>query len=456
MEIIYINKTLKEIQADLEIVLLKESKYLKVNDMFLKGKKLYIKIPNYKFYTITEIITNVIKHINKVNKYKSIKIALYGITNKKIQALIDGLLLGSYDFVRYKNKKIRMNLKEIFIANENYQEIKFSYEEIKSKIDNYIIINKNINLAREIINSVAEDTTPEKISIWIKEELKNTNIECLIKDNDYIRTELPAFYDISKGSINQPNLVHLKYNENKGLKKFVLIGKGVTFDTGGISLKPSEYMYDMKLDKAGAITIFGIIRSITELRLPIEIHAILGFSENMISNNAYKPGDVIKTRNSKTIEIMNTDAEGRLTLVDAVHYIINNEKASNVIDVATLTGAALVALGTTTTAALSNNDDFYNKIDAAAKLSDERIWRLPNFPEYGKLIESKIADLKNTGGRYAGTITAGMFIEKFVGETPWIHLDIAGSSWADAPYDFYTLGGTGQMVKTLFNFVKNY
>ena len=133
-----------------------------------------------------------------------------------------------------------------------------------------------------------------------------------------------------------------------------------------------------------------------------------------------------------------------------------DKKVNNVIDIATLTGAALVALGTTTTAALSNNDELYQKMDKAAKDSDERLWRLPNYPEYGKLIESKIADYKNIGGRWAGTITAGMFIEKFVGETPWIHLDIAGTSWADAPYDYYTLGGTGQMVRTLYNFVKKY
>jgi len=234
VKITYTNKFLDEIEANLEIVLLKRSKYLKTNNMFLKEKKLYVKIPNYKFYTITETITNVIKYINKVNKYQSIKIALYGITNKKIQALVDGLLLGSYDFIRYKSKIKKIKLKEIFIANENYQELQFSYKEIKLKIDNNIIINKNINLAREMINSVSDDTTPEKISNWIKKELENTNIECLIKDNDYIKTELPAFYDISKGSINQPNLIHLKYNENNGFKKIVLIGKGVTFDTGGI------------------------------------------------------------------------------------------------------------------------------------------------------------------------------------------------------------------------------
>lgn len=455
MEIIYINKTLKEIQADLEIVLLKESKYLKVNDMFLKGKKLYIKIPNYKFYTITEIITNVIKHINKVNKYKSIKIALYGITNKKIQALIDGLLLGSYDFVRYKNKKIRMNLKEIFIANENYQEIKFSYEEIKSKIDNYIIINKNINLAREIINSVAEDTTPEKISIWIKEELKNTNIECLIKDNDYIRTELPAFYDISKGSINQPNLVHLKYNENKGLKKFVLIGKGVTFDTGGISLKPSEYMYDMKLDKAGAITIFGIIRSITELRLPIEIHAILGFSENMISNNAYKPGDVIKTRNSKTIEIMNTDAEGRILLADLFEYAQDKIKDIDYIfDYATLTGSVVSAIGQYSAGLIGHNRKLKNEMIRISKQVDEWYVDLPfNRYFFENSYKSNIADFVNTptssiGG---GTILGGVFIDNFLDKkykNKWLHIDMTGVAFIKNKWKYHEYGATGFGIKS--------
>ncbi len=235
-----------------------------------------------------------------------------------------------------------------------------------------------------------------------------------------------------------------------------LVGKGLTYDTGGLSLKPSTSMDTMKSDMGGAATVIGAMAAIAKCGIKKNVIAVIAACENSIGGNAYRPGDIIGSMAGKTIEVLNTDAEGRLTLVDAVHYIINNEKVSNVIDVATLTGAALVALGTTTTAALSNNEELYNKIDIAAKLSDERLWRLPNFPEYGKLIESKIADLKNTGGRYAGTITAGMFIEKFVGDTPWIHLDIAGSSWADAPYDFYTLGGTGQMVKTLFNFVKNY
>lgn len=154
----------------------------------------------------------------------------------------------------------------------------------------------------------------------------------------------------------------------------------------------------------------------------------------------------------KTIEVDNTDAEGRLTLIDAVHYIINHENVKEVIDVATLTGAVLVALGMSTTGVLANNDEMYKKLEEASEIAGERVWRLPNFPEYKELYKSKIADLKNTGGRFAGSITAGMFIEEFVGETPWMHLDIAGTSCADTPYGYYTHGGTGQIVRTLYNY----
>lgn len=461
MKITYANKLLNEIEANLEIVLLKRSKYLKTNNMFLKEKKLYVKIPNYKFYTITEIITNVIKYINKINKYQSIKIALYGITNKKIQALIDGLLLGSYDFVRYKSKIKEIKLKEIFIANENYQELQISYEEIKLKINNHIIINKNINLTREIINSVADDTTPEKISSWIKEELENTNIECLIKDKNYIRTELPAFYDISKGSTNQPNLVHLKYNEHKGFKKIVLIGKGVTFDTGGISLKPSEYMYDMKLDKAGAITIFGIIKTISELQLPIEVHAILGFSENMISNNAYKPGDVIKTRNSKTIEIMNTDAEGRILLADLFEYAQDKIKDIDYIfDYATLTGSFISAIGQYSAGIIGHNSKLKNKMIKISRQVDEWYVDLPfNRYFFEDCYKSNIADYVNipTSSIGGGTILGGVFIDNFLDKkykNKWLHIDMTGVAFIKNRWKYHEYGATGFGIKSGIKFIK--
>jgi len=461
MKITFINKQLKEIEANIEIVLVKKHKYLKVNDMFIKNNKLYVKIANFKHYTITETLTNTIKHINKTNKYKSVKISLYGISDIKIQALIDGLLLGGHDFTKYQSKTKKLKLKNIYIANQNYKDIELSYEDIKSKIDTNIKINTNINLSRDMINSVAQDTTPIKISNWIQEELKNTNIECIIKDDKYIQKELPAFYDISKGSINKPRLVHLKYNENKGYKKIVLIGKGVTFDTGGISLKPSTYMYDMRLDKAGAITIFGIIKAINDLKLPIEIHAMLGFSENMISNNAYKPGDVIKTRSGKTIEIMNTDAEGRILLADLFEYAQDKiKKIDYIFDYATLTGSVEGAIGQYSAGLIGHNSKLKNTIIKVSKKVDEWYVDLPfNRYFFDGSYKSAIADFTNipTSSIGGGTIMGGIFIDNFLKKKykkKWLHIDIACVSFIKNSWKYHEFGATGFGVKSSVYLIK--
>ncbi len=461
MKISFINKQTKDIEANLEIILLKKHKLLKANEMFLQKNKLYVKIANFKHYTITETLTNSIKYINKINNYKSVKISLYGVSDIKVQALIDGLLLGGYDFTKYQSKTKKIKLQDIHIGNQNYKNTEFSYAEIKSKIDNNIIINTNINLLRDMINSVAQDTTPIKISNWIREEVKNTDIECIIKDNNYIKKELPAFYDISKGSINKPRLVHLKYNENKGYKKIVLIGKGVTFDTGGISLKPSAYMYDMRLDKAGAVTIFGIIKAINDLKLPIEVHAILGFSENMISNNAYKPGDVIKTRSGKTIEIMNTDAEGRILLADLFEYSQDKiKKIDYIFDYATLTGSVSGAIGQYSAGLIGHNTKLKNKMIKVSKEVDEWYVDLPfNRYFFDSSYKSAIADFTNTptssiGG---GTIMGGIFIDNFLKKKykkKWLHIDIACVSFIKNSWKYHEFGATGFGVKSSINLIK--
>jgi leucyl aminopeptidase len=461
MNLKFINKKIKDIQADIEIILLKKHKLLEANNMFIKKNKLYIKIADFKYYTITEKLTNTIQYINKINKYESIKISLYGITDKKLQALIDGLLLGSYNFTKYQSKTKKLKLQNIYIANQNYKDIELSYEDIKSKIDTNIKINTNINLSRDMINSVAQDTTPIKISNWIQEELINTNIECIIKDDKYIQKELPAFHDISKGSINKPRLVHLKYNENKGYKKIVLIGKGVTFDTGGISLKPSAYMYDMRLDKAGAITIFGIIKAINDLKLPIEIHAMLGFSENMISNNAYKPGDVIKTRSGKTIEIMNTDAEGRILLADLFEYAQDKiKKIDYIFDYATLTGSVEGAIGQYSAGLIGHNIKLKNKMIKMSKKVDEWYVDLPfNRYFFDGSYKSAIADFTNTptssiGG---GTIMGGIFIDNFLKKKykkKWLHIDIACVSFIKKNWKYHEFGATGFGIKSSVNLIQ--
>lgn len=461
MLIKFVNKKIKKIQANIEIILLKKHKYLKDNNTFIKNKKMYIKVNNYKFYTITEVLTNAIQEIQNKNQYKEIKIKLYGVSNKNLQALIDGLLLGSYKFNKYKSNNKKQKLKTIYIANENYKNIKVPYQKIKSKINEITTINKNINLVRDMINNVAEDTTPKKISKWIKKELKKSKISCDIKKTNYIKKELPAFHSISKGSPNKPRLVHLKYNENKGYKKIVLIGKGVTFDTGGISLKPSEFMQDMRLDKAGAITIFGIIKTIYDLKLPIEIQAILGFSENMISNNAYKPGDIVKTKSGKTIEILNTDAEGRILLADLFEYAQNKIKDIDyILDYATLTGSVVGAIGQYSAAIIGHNEKLKNRFILFSKKVDENYVNLP-FNRYflQNSYESVIADYTNIpissiGG---GTIMGGVFINNFLQnkyKNKWLHIDIAGVSFIKNHWKYNQFGATGFGIKSLINFIK--
>ncbi len=461
MKISFIDKPTKEIEAGLEIILIKKHKNLKANNMYLERNRLLVKIANFKHHTITETLTNTINYINKINKYKTIKISLYGITDKKLQALIDGLLLGGYNFSKYQSNIKKLKLENIYIANQDYKNTKFDYEEIKSKIDNNIIINRNINLSRDMINSVAQDTAPITISNWIQKEVENTDIKCIIKDEKYIKKELPAFYDISKGSINKPRLVHLKYNENKGYKKIVLIGKGITFDTGGISLKPSAYMYDMRLDKAGAITIFGIIKAINDLKLPIEIHAMLGFSENMISNNAYKPGDIIKTRSGKTIEIMNTDAEGRILLADLFEY--SQDKIKNIdyiFDYATLTGSVSGAIGQYSAGLIGHNTKLKNKMIKVSKKVDEWYVDLPfNRCFFHGSYKSAIADFTNTptssiGG---GTIMGGIFIDNFLKKKykkKWLHIDIACVSFIKNSWKYHEFGATGFGVKSSVYLIK--
>jgi len=462
MKIKFINKKIKNIQADLEIILLKKHKYLKNNDRFIINKKLYVKIENYNFCTILEALSSVIQHISNTNKYKSIKLKLYGLSNNKLQSLIDGLLLGSYKFNKYKSNRQKQKLKTIFIANENYKNKKYSYQKIKSEIDKLIIINKNINLIRDMINSVAEDTTPKKISKWIKKELKNSKITCNIKKSKYIKKELPALYAISKGSVNKPRLVHLKYNQNKGYKKIVLIGKGVTFDTGGISLKPSEFMQDMRLDKAGAVTVFGIIKTINDLKLPIEVHAILGFSENMISNNAYKPGDIIKTRSGKSIEVLNTDAEGRILLADLFEYAQDKIKNIDYIfDFATLTGSVVGAIGQYSAGVIGHNEKLKDRFIKFSKKVDENYVNLPfNRYFFQNSYKSAIADYTNipTSSIGGGTIMGGIFIDNFLKKkykNKWLHLDIAGVAFIKNNWKYNQFGATGFGIKSMIRFIKD-
>ena len=265
-----------------------------------------------------------------------------------------------------------------------------------------------------------------------------------------------ALLAVARGSANPPRLITLRYQGDiQAPAAVALVGKGVTFDSGGYSLKPSDAMKTMKCDMGGAATVLGTMVAIARLKLPVSVSGYMGMVENMVSGNAYKLGDVLTARNGTTIEIQNTDAEGRLVLADVLDVAVE-QGAARLVDLATLTGACLVALGTDVTGLMTNDQAWCDDLVAAAHHCGESVWQLPMFEEYDEQIVSDVADIKNVGeGRWGGAITAAKFLEHFVKERPWIHCDIAGPAFAEKPKAWLDAGGTGAMLRTLVELIRN-
>jgi leucyl aminopeptidase len=371
-----------------------------------------------------------------------------------VKSMIEGLRFGDYKFDKYKTDKKEQADLDICISGVSDDNFKDTEEYIKEANN---IAHATI-LARNLVNEPANVLYPETLAEEVVDYGKQFGFEVEIFDEIQIdELKMDAFLSVAEGSNKSPRLIVMRYFGDEANKSEVLglVGKGLTYDSGGYSLKPTDGMVTMKCDMGGAAAVIGAMSAIANQKLKINVIAVVAACENMISGGAYKPGDIIGSMAGKTIEVLNTDAEGRLTLVDAVHYIIDKEKVSRVVDIATLTGAALVALGTTTTAVVTNNDEFYKELETASRKSGEKVWQLPSFDDYRKMLKSDIADLKNIGGRFAGTITAGLFIGEFVQGKPWLHLDIAGTAWTDADKDYYSKGGTGAGVRTLYYLAKN-
>jgi leucyl aminopeptidase len=268
---------------------------------------------------------------------------------------------------------------------------------------------------------------------------------------------MEAYMSVAKASAEPPKFIVMRYRGDKteGAKTLGLVGKGLTYDSGGLSIKPTSSMLTMKSDMGGAAAVIGAMGAIAENKLEANVVAVVAACENMIAGNSYRPGDIIGSMGGKTIFIGNTDAEGRLTLIDAMHYIVTEEKVDAVVDIATLTGAALHCLGDVATVSISRDDSFYQLVDQSFNKAGEKIWRMPIFDEYKELIKHEEADLTNTAGR-PGTITAGLFIGEFTGDLPWVHLDIAGTSWASKAKHYISKGGTGVGARSLYYLAKAY
>jgi leucyl aminopeptidase len=314
-----------------------------------------------------------------------------------------------------------------------------------------------VSLARELVNTPPCDLYPESFAERARQAAQAAHLECDIFDERQLEAErMGSLLAVGRGSDRPARLVILRYRGGTNGRTLGLVGKGVTFDSGGLSLKTNEQMVDMKCDMAGAAAVLAAVTAVAELQVPVNLLGIVPLVENLPSGRSMKLGDVLHARNGKTIEVLNTDAEGRLILADALAYAVD-QKADHLVDLATLTGACMVALGTDVAGAMSNNDGWSERVMTAARRAGERVWPLPMYPHYRELIKSTVADIRNTGGtRYGGAISAAKFLEEFVGSVPWVHLDIAGPAWAEHEGPTRDPGGTGYGVRTLVELAHEY
>ena len=372
-------------------------------------------------------------------------------TEKAAQAITEGAILGLYRFRKHMSKEPENGDVQEFLIIER-DEARLA--QLEKGRDVGRVTAESVTFARDMINEPANFMTPSVMADIARKLADECGLELTVLERAQMKElGMGGLLGVSQGSHQAPKFIVLSYKGDPGSQKTVgLVGKGITFDSGGISLKPAEDMGDMKGDMAGGATVMATIRAVGKLKPKINVTAVIPATENLPGGSALKPGDVITAMNGKTIEIISTDAEGRLILADALSYAVKNG-LSPVVDVATLTGAVRVALGDITVGAFGNNEEFSKKVMAAAGEAGERMWQMPMFEEYKEQYKSDVADVKNTGGRYGGAITAAQFVGEFVGDTPWVHLDIAGTSLLSKEKGHVVKGATGVTVRTLINLV---
>ncbi|TWT81825.1 putative cytosol aminopeptidase [Planctomycetes bacterium CA13] len=317
------------------------------------------------------------------------------------------------------------------------------------------IIGESIMHVRRLVNEPPSRVYPESFALMATKIAEQAGLKVEVWDERRLEAEgCRAILAVGAGSVRPPRLLTLRHLGGGNEPPIALVGKGVTFDSGGLSLKPSESMVDMKCDMAGAATVVGVMNAIAKLGIKRNVIGYCGLAENMVSGSSYKLGDVIETRSGNTIEILNTDAEGRVVLADTLDVAIQ-ANPSAMVDLATLTGACMVALGTEVAGLMTNDQSLCDQISAAAKVEGEPVWQLPMFKLYDEKVQSKVANIKNVGdGRWGGAITAAKFLENFVGDTPWVHIDIAGPAFVDSPKSNRDAGATGAMVRSLLNWIE--
>ncbi|APV44364.1 leucyl aminopeptidase [Dehalogenimonas formicexedens] len=375
-----------------------------------------------------------------------------GISVKEIgRVSAEAAYLGSYNFRKHLTKEAEFGeIKSLGVLFST----KPQQDDFATGANRGQIVAQAIMLARDMGNEPSNFMTPQDMADTAEKVAKESGFKVeVLERRDMEKLGMGGLLGVSKASFdkNPPKLIIMRYKgkEADGWD-LALIGKGLTFDTGGISIKPADKMEDMKFDMTGGAATIAAMGAIGKLKLKVNVIAAVPATENMPDGGSYKPGDVLKMFTGKTVEVISTDAEGRLILADALGYI-NKEKPAAMVDMATLTGACVIALGMITTAAITNNQALVDKVIKAGAAAGERIWQLPGYDDYKEQYKSDYADFKNVGGRPAGTITAGLFLGEFVGDTPWVHLDIAGTAYGEKEKGIITKGGSGVPVATLVN-----
>lgn len=370
-------------------------------------------------------------------------------------ALTEGAVLSSYFYDAYKTQAKAKNKKpqQLYF----YLEPQENHAAISEAIERAALICDHANSVKDLANGPSNVVTPASLVETARKYAKKAGLKCIILDESDMRKQgMNCILAVAQGSSQKPALIVLEYRGAKGKPPIALVGKGVTFDSGGINLKPTGSLENMKEDMTGAAIVLNTLKTAAELHLPVNLLGVVPCVENMPSGTAVKPGDVVKASNGKTVEIMNTDAEGRLILADALHYVTKYNPAA-IIDIATLTGASFIALGKSVTPILGNDSELIKQVIDAGNDTYERCWELPLFEEFSESIKGDVADIKNIGAPKgeAGVIAGAVFLKEFIGNCKWVHIDIGGTSWTEAENDYIQKGSTGVGLRLLVRFLEN-
>ena len=464
-----------DIQGDLELIvvvdnnmdhvfvqdkkLLKKSGFSGVQDetcLLVSKNRLYVGAETTLSKDIRTAAASAIRSL-KGTEYKSIKVATYLYRNRctnSLRSMVEGFILGAYSFEKYKSKKNKNKIKHISISLDEYNGYKVRIEEASIAIHKGQILADATNFTRDIVNTTPDDCYPDAMALIAEEMAKKTGLQCkVLKPKELKKQKMETLLAVARASRHKPRVIHLTHKPKNPKCVVTLVGKGLTYDSGGLSLKPADFMVTMKSDKSGGSAVIGIMKAVAEMNLPIEVHGFVGAVENMIGGDAYKPDDVLVAKNGKSIEIRNTDAEGRLVLADTLCYAQQEVKADYLFDFATLTGACVVGVGHYTSGVMGNDDEMKALVIDAAKRSGELATALDFNPYLKKTIKSEIADVCNISNtRYGGAITAGQFLSEFIDEDhkdKWAHIDIAGPAFVEHVWGENPFGASGAGVRLM-------